>query len=157
VQSYTVHYRFSQKFSVPAKDAFAWAIDYDAEDINLMGLNGRREIDRIDRFTLILDDTFFAGGKTTKKRRLIRLFPELLTLTNTRLSGPNRYSQFLYQFVDEGKGRSRLDFSGAQVNRSRTRPAPSKIAALAREYSAADSALWVNLAEAMEKDLGARR
>jgi tRNA splicing ligase len=157
LQSYTVHYRFSQRFSVPAKDAFAWAIDYDTEDINLMGLNGKRDIERIDKYTLILDDTFFAGGRTTKKRRLIRLFPELLVLTNTRLSGPNRYSQFLYQFVDEGKGKSRLDFSGAQVNSSKTRPTPSRIAALGREYARADSALWFNLAEAMERDLGARR
>ena len=106
---YTVHYTFSQRFKVPAKDAYAWAVDYDAEDISLMGLNGRREIERIDRDTLILNDTFFAGGQTTKKKRLIRLFPELLTLTNTRLSGPNRYSQFLYRFVDEGTGKSRLD------------------------------------------------
>jgi hypothetical protein len=157
MQWFTVHYRFSQKFSVPASDAFAWAIDYDAEDISLMGLNGKREIERISKDTLILTDTFFAGGRTTTKRRLIRLFPELFMLTNTRLSGPNRFSQFIYQFVDEGKRRSRLDFTGAQVNKSKTRPPASKIAALGREYAAADSALWVNLAAAMEQDLGSRR
>ena len=156
MQWYTVHYEFSQRFSVPASDAYAWAIDYDAEDISLMGLNGKREIERIDKYTLILNDTFFAGGKTTKKKRLIRLFPELLMLTNTRLSGPNKFSQFVYQFVAEGKHRSRLRFTGAQVNKSKTRPSPSKIEALAREYAAADSALWVNLAAAMERDLGAR-
>jgi hypothetical protein len=157
LKCYTVHYKFSQRFSVPARDAYAWAIDYDAEDINLMGLNGKREIEHLDKDTLILDDTFFAGGKTTKKRRLIRLFPELLTLTNTRLSGPNRYSQFIYQFVEEGKNKSRLEFTGAQVNRSKARPPPSKTAAMASEYARADSALWVKLAEEMKTDLGARR
>ncbi|MGA2198652.1 MAG: hypothetical protein ABSG45_01810 [Nitrososphaerales archaeon] len=154
---YTVHYRFSQRFSFPVQDAYAWAIDYDAGDLALMGLDGKREIERIDVDTLVLNDTFFAAGRTTKKRRLVRLFPELLMLTNTRLSGPNKHSQFIYQFVAEGKKRSRLDFTGAQVERSRTRPSTSKIAALASEYASVDSALWVNLAEAMRKDLGVQQ
>jgi hypothetical protein len=155
--SYTVHYRFSQSFPFPAEDAFAWAADYDAGDLALMGLDGRREIERIDRDTVVLNDIFFAAGRTTKKRRLIRIFPELLMLTNTRLSASNKHSQFIYQFVAEGKKRSRLDFTGAQVERSKTGPSPSKIEALASDYARVDSALWVNLAEAMGKDLGVRR
>jgi hypothetical protein len=155
--SYTVHYRFSQSFPFPAEDAFAWAADYDAGDLALMGLDGRREIERIDRDTVVLNDIFFAAGRTTKKRRLIRIFPELLMLTNTRLSASNKHSQFIYQFVAEGKKGSRLDFTGAQVERSKTRPSPSKIATLASEYARVDSALWVNLAEAMGKDLGVRQ
>lgn len=154
---YTVHYRFSQRFPFPLQDAYDWATDYGKDDIGLMGLQGERKIDRIDKDTLVLNDAFFAHGRTTKKRRLVRIFPELHMLTNTRLSGPNKHSQFLYQFVEEGKNGSRLDFTGARVNRSKARPTPSKIAALAEQYASEDSVLWVNLAEAMERDLRARR
>ena len=154
---YTVHYKFSQRFPFSAEDAYGWSVDYDSDDFSLMGLDGRREIERIDQDTLILDDTIFANGRTAKKRRLIRLFPELLTLTNTRLSSPNKHSQFIYQFVAEGEGGSHLDFTGAQVNKSERRPTPAKIAALASEYTRVDSSLWVSLAAAMEKDLAGRR
>ena len=154
---YTVHYRFSQSFPFSAQDAYGWSADYDPDDFGRMGLDGRRKIERIDQDTLILDDTTFADGRTTRKRRLIRLFPELLTLTNTRLSSPNKHSQFIYQFVAEGRDGSRLDFTGAQVNESERRPTPAKIAALASEYARIDSGLWVSLARAMEKDLAGRR
>ncbi len=152
---YTVHYRFSQSFPFPVKDAYDWATDYDTDDIGLMGMDGKREIERLDGDTLILNDTFFSKGRTTKKRRLVRLFPELMMLTNTRLTGAIKHSQFIYQFVAEGDSRSRLDFTGAQVNRSSTRPTAKKVAAQAAEYAKVDSALWVNLAKAMQEDLGA--
>jgi hypothetical protein len=154
---YTIHYRFSQSFPFSARDAYSWAVDYDPDDFGRMGLDGRREIERLDQDTLILDDTIFADGRTVRKRRLIRLFPELLMLTNTRLSSPNKHSQFIYQFVEEGRDGSRLEFTGAQVNHSERRPTPKKMAALASEYTRIDSGLWVNLARAMEKDLAGRR
>jgi hypothetical protein len=122
-----------------------------------MGFQGKREIERADSDTLILYDTFFSDGRTTKKKRLVRIFPELLMLTNTRLAGPMKHSQFVYQFVAEGKNRSRLDFTGAQVQRSAKRPSPAKIAALSTQYAKEDSVLWVNLAKAMQNDLGAQR
>jgi hypothetical protein len=153
---YTVHYRFSQSFPFSPQDAYAWAADYDPDDFTLMGKDGRRRIQRIDQDTLILDDTVFEDGRTTRKRRLIRLFPELLTLTNTRLSSPNKHSQFIYQFVAEGEGGSRLEFTGAQVNEAERRPTPAKIAALAEEYTRVDSGLWVHLTRAMGKDLAGR-
>jgi len=68
-----------------------------------------------------------------------------------------KHSQFVYQFVAEGKNRSRLDFTGAQVQRSAKRPSPAKIAALSTQYAKEDSVLWVNLAKAMQNDLGAQR
>jgi hypothetical protein len=154
---YTVHYRFSQSFPFPVEEAFAWASDYDPGDIRLMGKEGTREIERIDEDTLVLDDTIVNGNGTVRKRRLVRLFPELHALTNTRLSGPNRHSQFIYQFLAEGEKGSRLEFTGAQVNRAATRPSPADVAALAEVYATEDSGLWVNLAEAMKKDLGPRR
>src|SRR5271169_1663514 len=107
---YTVHYGFSQRFPFPVEDAFAWSSDYGTGDLALMGFQGKREIERIDKDTLVVNDTFFADGRTTKKKRLVRFFPELHLLTNTRLSSPNKHSQFIYQFVAEGKNMSRLDF-----------------------------------------------
>lgn len=155
--SYTVHYRFSQRFPFPLEDAWRWSTDYDEDDIRRLGLKGKREIERIDDDTLVLNDTYFGDGRTTKRRRLVRIYPELHLLTNTRLSSTNKHSQFIYQFVAEGKNRSRLDFTGAQVNSSRVRPTQSKIEALAREYAEADSKIWVNLAAEMKRDLSARR
>ena len=104
---YTVHYKFSQSFPFPVQAAYDWATDYDEEDLSLMGLQGKREIERVDGDTLVLYDTFFSDGRTTKKKRLVRLFPELLMLTNTRLAGPMKHSQFIYQFVAEGRTGSR--------------------------------------------------
>jgi len=153
---FTVHYKFSQTFPFSVRAAYDWSTDYDEEDLSLMGLQGKREIERVDADTLVLHDTFFSDGRTTKKKRLVRMFPELLILTNTRLAGPMKHSQFIYQFVAEGTNGSRLDFTGAQVERSSKRPSPAKIAALSSQYAKEDSALWVNLAKAMEKDLGAR-
>jgi len=153
---YTVHYKFSQRFPFPVQAAYDWSTDYDEEDLSLMGFQGKRKIERVDSDTLVLYDTFFSGGRTTKKKRLVRMFPELLMLKNTRLAGPMKHSQFIYQFVAEGKTGSRLDFTGAQVERSVKRPSPAKIASLASEYAREDSVLWVNLAKAMEMDLGAR-
>ncbi len=153
---YTVHYSFSQRFKFPLQEAWRWSTDYDENDIALTGQNGKREIERLNQDTLVLTDSYYTDGRTTTKRRLIRLFPELHMLTNTRLSSANRHSQFIYQFVSEGRNRSRLDFTGAQVNRSRNKPAASKVAALAGEYERFDSRIWVNLAAAMEKDLAGR-
>ena len=154
---YTVHYGFRQRFPFSVEEAYAWSVDYDENDISLMGLSGKREMERVNDDTFVLSDTFYGGGGTKTKRRLVRLFPELFMLTNTRLTGANRHSQFIYQFVSEGKNRSRLEFTGAQVNEAKRKPASSRIAALAREYERTDSAIWVNLAEAMKRDLGARR
>jgi hypothetical protein len=153
--SYSVHYNFSQRFDFPARAAYDWSMDYRTDDIERMGKRGTRKIQRINDDTLVLTDTFFLDkGERVSKRRLIRMYPELLTMVNTRLSADGLHSQFVYQFVDEGQGRSRLDFRGAQVFYGE-KPAPSKIAALAKEMAKEDSAIWVTFAKAMKDDLSA--
>ncbi len=154
--SYSVHYKFSQRFGFPARDAYNWSMDYRSDDIERMGERGTRRIRRINDDTLVLTDTLFSdkGGRVSK-RRLIRMYPELLTMVNTRLSADGIHSQFIYQFVDEGEGRSRLDFTGAQVFYGE-KPTASKLESLAREMAKEDSAVWVRLAAAMKNDLGAR-
>ena len=155
--SYSVHYGFSQPFEVPARDAYEWSMDYRPDDIERMGKRGTRRIRRINEDTLVITDTFLQddGGRVVK-RRLVRMYPELLTMVNTRLSADGLHSQFIYAFVEDGEGRSRLNFTGAQVFYGK-RPSASRIASLAKEMAREDSAIWVRLAAAMEGDLGTSR
>lgn len=151
--SFSVYYTFSQEFDFPAKDAFDWSMDYKEDDLERMGLRGSRKIERLNDETLVVTDTYFGRGKRISKRRLIRIYPELLTMVNTRISEANRYSQFIYKFVPLDNSRSRLDFSGSHVFYERN-PGPSKIKSLANKMASEDSTIWKNLARAMKEDLG---
>ncbi len=150
----TVEFEFSQRFKVPAREAYAWATDYRPDDWTLMGRRGRRRIDRVCDNTLVLTDTVEApGGQRVTKKRHIRLYPERLTWINTHLSGPNRHSQFLYEITPDGRSASRLRFTGREVRKAGPMTA-RQIAALAADERKADAALWKRLARAMEADLG---
>jgi len=151
--SYSVHYKFSQHFNFPAKEAYRWCTDYQPDDIALMGAKGKRQIQRINDDTFVLTDTFFGDGGKTVKKRLVRLYPECLFWTNTRLSADGRHSQFLYQIIPDGKKGSRLDFTGSQVYYDDKKPTPARIASMAEELAKEDSLGWKSLAKAMEKDL----
>lgn len=153
MKSYSVHYKFSQHFNFPAQDAYRWCTDYQTDDIALMGVRGKRQIQRINEDTLVLTDTFLTDGGEKTKKRLVRIYPECLFWTNTRLSADGRHSQFLYQIVPEGDKGSRLDFTGSQVYYDNERPTSARIASLASELAKEDSSLWRSLAKAMEKDL----
>ncbi|MDA4121754.1 MAG: hypothetical protein OK456_01085 [Thaumarchaeota archaeon] len=152
--SYSVHYSFVQRFKFTAKEAYEWSMDYRADDFELMGKSATRKIDHINNDTIMLTDAFLQEkGRPVVKRRLIRMYPELLMMVNTRVSADNIHSQFLYQFEDDPKGGSLLRFTGSHVFYGR-RPTQAKIAALASEMKKEDSGIWVNLNEAMNKDLG---
>lgn len=103
----------------------------------------------------VLTDTLFKtdGTKVTKKK-LVRTFPDRLTWTNTHLSGPNRYSQVLYQLVAEGPNRSRLDYMGQHVE-GRTL-AGLELQNLVARVRRDDITIWKNLASAIGKDLRTR-
>lgn len=154
---YTVHYRFSQRFPFPGRDAYVWSTDFRGDDIPLTGRRGTREVERLDESTLILTDTLKEGGKSETKVRLVRLYPDILTWTNTRLSETGKHSQFLYQIVPEGVKASRLEFTGAQIDEAARLPTKSELAAIGKSYAETDALIWVRLAEAMESDLGPRR
>ncbi|MGA2573304.1 MAG: hypothetical protein ABSF36_03720 [Candidatus Methanomethylicaceae archaeon] len=151
--AYSVHYKFSQHFNFPAQDAYRWCTDYQTDDIVLMGSKGKRQIQRINDDTLVLTDTLFGKERKTVKKRLVRLYPECLFWTNTRLSADGRHSQFLYQIVPDGEKGSRLDFTGSQVYYNSKKPTPVRIALMANELAKEDSLGWKSLAKAMEKDL----
>src|SRR5271169_5857451 len=153
---YAVSYSFIQRFPFPAKDVYDWCVDYRSDDYGRMGEEGTRKVRRVDEDTLMLDDTVVTDGKAKSKSRLIKLYPDLLTWTNTRVSAAGRHSQFLYRIVPEGSKRSRLEFTGSQVNEAKRKPSPSRIAALSAEEAKTDSRAWVLLANELKSDLSGR-
>ncbi len=154
--SYTVHFGFSQRFPFPAAEAYRWCTDYDAGDIALEGMKGSRRIEWTDDATVILTDEVDTGSAKTTKVKVVRLYPKLLMWTNTRVSDPGKYSQFIYQIVSEGENASRLDYNGAQIEEGKKIPSPSEIAAMSKKLMEEDSQAWVNLAAAMKKDITRR-
>jgi len=151
VSSYSVHFKFSQHFDFPPERAYRWCTDYDPGDIKLQGSEGVRRTRWINEDTVLLTDVNFTGEGKVAKRKLVRLYPERLSWTNTRISSEGRHSQFLYEIVAE-KGGSRLDFTGSQVFPGR-KPSSAKLAAMAEDLRKEDSSTWRNLARAMAKDL----
>jgi len=119
-----------------------------------MGINGKRRVIRINENTLVLADTMFEKGEKVTKRRLVKLYPERLFWTNTRLSVDGRYSQFLYKIVPEGDSHSRLDFIGSQIYYGSAKPSQAEMDRASQELAECDSSIWRYLATAMEKDLG---
>jgi hypothetical protein len=151
--SYTVHFGFSQRFPFPAAEAYEWCTDYDPGDIALEGMKGVRRAEWTDDDTVILTDTVDSDGRKTTKAKVVRLYPELLMWTNTRISDPGKYSQFIYQIISEGENASRLDYNGAQIEEAEKIPSSSEIATMSKKLTEEDSQAWVNLAAAMKKDL----
>lgn len=155
--SYSIRYRFSQPFNFPAETAYQWCTDFAPDDWGRMGKEGTRKIKRINEDTLILTDTVITGeGKGRRpvtKQRLVRLNSDRMAWTNTHLTGPNKHSQFWYHIVEEAEDRSRLDFTGLQINYDGKRRSPKGIEEMAAELRADDSRGWKLLAKEMQRDL----
>ena len=151
--SHTIHFGFSQRFPFPAAEAYEWCTDYDAGDIALEGMKGVRRVEWTDDATVILTDTVDVDGGKITKTKVVRLYPELLLWTNTRISDPGKYTQFIYQIVSDGENASRLDYNGAQIEEAEKVPSPPEIAAMSKKLTEEDSLAWVNLAAAMKKDM----
>lgn len=147
-----IRYSFVQRFSVPVEDAFRWSLDYDSDDFALMGVEGRRKINKLADDTFILED----GRRTEKgwveKTRLIRINPDRHSFSNTHIGGPTLHSQFWYEFLPEGRGRSRLEFTGLLLYPSEKKLPSEQAARIAAEEKKGDSKIWKNLAKAMESD-----
>lgn len=150
-----IDYRFSQRFAVPAAEAYAWATDYTSGDIEILGFRGRRKVEELCRGAFLLTDTIVRDdGTRVVKRKLVRLYPERLSYVNTHIAGPNKYSQFFYEMVPEGKNASRLDFTGREVLPLERQPGARERAAMARRIRGEDAAMWKRIARAMARDLG---
>jgi len=119
-----------------------------------MHQNGKREIAHLTESTIVLTDTFYNKKETIKKNKLIQLYQERLSWTNTHLSGPNKYSQFLYEIKPENEGTSRLNYIGLQMEYKLTKLSKKDKEAREKEQMNEDAAIWKIIAKEMEKELG---
>jgi len=146
-------YRFTVLLPAPPDAAYRWATDFRPDDPERLGQVGVRRIERLAPDALILTDTVRDGRATVTKSRLVRLMPERRSWTNTHLTGSRRHSQFLYEISAAGRGRSRLTFTGLQIESAARPPSPRAIATRARSVAREDAAAWRRLARAMGRDL----
>jgi hypothetical protein len=143
----TVRYHFTQTFAVSAKSAFDWCTSFDSKDYLLMGEEGvERQITRVGDATIILKDIF----PVFQKEKLVQLYPDQLSWISTHLSGPNKYSQFLYQITPKGKDASVLHFTALHLEYD-AKAADAKT--LADRLCREDAVAWTFLAEAMANEL----
>ncbi len=144
-----VMYHFSQRFVVSAQKAFDWCTDFESKDHVLMGdRNAERHISRITARTIILKDTFYLPTGTVQKQKLVQIYPEQLSWISTHLTGPNKYSQFLYKIIAQSKGYSTLNFTALHLEYHEKVNAKLLADRLCKE----DAAVWKLLAKAMARD-----
>jgi hypothetical protein len=115
--------------------------------------DAERSITRVADCTVLLTDTFPIEGGTVEKQKVVQLYPDQMFWTSTHLTGPNKYSQFLYQISAEGDNASRLDFKANHLEHSGENLGKASIKLLAEKLCKEDSEAWRLLAKAMEKDL----
>ena len=113
-----------------------------------------RQITRVTDTTIILTDLFHTIKGNVEKQKLVQLYPDSLRWVSTHLTGPNKYSQFIYEISAEGRGSSRLDFTALHLEYEKGNLDSEAIKALADKLKKEDSAAWKLLAKAMIKELG---
>jgi hypothetical protein len=150
-----VRYHFRQPFKIPARQAYAWCTSFEPDDHTLLGIkNAQRKITRLTDQTIILNDSFQAPNGYIKKQKLVQLYPDCLTWTATHITGPNKYSQFLYKISADDENVSHLDFTANHLEYENEGPAKKEVALLAEKLCREDAEMWRLFAAAMEKDLG---
>ena len=153
---YSIRYRFSQRFSVSAREAYDWCTNYDPHDHALMGDEAaERQITRVAKDVVVLTDVFHVETGAVEKQKVVQLYPDRLCWVSTHLTGPNRYSQFIYEISAEGEDTSRLDFTALHLEYEKLDREGSKT--LADKLKEEDSAAWKLLAAAMAIELGSTR
>ena len=157
MRAYSVKYDFNQRFSVPARQAFNWCIDYQPSDLSLMNESGTRRIQKLNEDTILLKETTRQNEKAVTKTKLVRINKTSMSWTNTHVSGPNMHSQFLYSIVPEGKRASRLFFTGLLLCYSAKHLSKGALGHLAKSERRVDSMAWKHLAKAMERDFHRNR
>ncbi|MDA4116525.1 MAG: hypothetical protein OK442_08230 [Thaumarchaeota archaeon] len=153
----STRYEFSQRFNVPAVQAFAWCTDYDSKDHNLMGLRGFRKVTRISDDTVILEDTLYPEGKAVTKKKIVKIDKERMTYFNFHTTGANKNSLYFYRIIPDGESKSRLEYTGYELTYPKKAPSKKQLAATAEADGAARTKEWGLLADAMEKELRGKR
>ena len=113
-----------------------------------------RQITHLTDATIILTDTFHTSNGRVEKQKLVQLYPDRLSWISTHLTGPNKYSQFIYEISAEGNSISRLGFTALHLEYGKESLDSEGIKSLAAKLQEADSAVWKRLAKAMAKELG---
>jgi hypothetical protein len=150
----TIRYHFSQGFAVSAHDAYIWCTDFTPQDNALMGEdNVKRQVIRLTYNTVVLKEVFQTNSGNIEKHKLVQLYPERLSWISTHLTGPNKYSQFIYEISAEGNNASRLNFMAAHMLNEKEIIIESDSKLLANELCNYDSKIWILFAKAMEKEL----
>jgi hypothetical protein len=116
--------------------------------------HAERHITHITDSTIILKDVFSSTLGKTEKQKLVQLYPSKLSWTSTHLTGPNKYSQFLYVISPKGKDTSVLDFTGLHLDYEEKTLDKAEAESLAHRLCKDDSNAWKFLAKAMAKELG---
>jgi hypothetical protein len=151
----TVRYHFTQRFGISAQKAFDWCTSFSSEDQELMGeKNAQRKVMCLAEDTFILKDTFQIKSGFTTKKKLVQTYPDQMFWTSTHLTGPNKYSQFLYQISSEGDNSSRLDFTALHLNYEKENLDKAEVKLLSDRLCKEDSEAWKLLAQVMEKEFG---
>lgn len=76
-------------------------------------------------------------------------------MDNTHLSGPNKYSQFLYEIKPENEGLSKLNYIGLQMEHKKPiKLGKKEIEDREIEQMNQDASVWKIIAKEMEKELG---
>jgi len=150
----SIRYCLSQRFYVSAREAYDWCTDYSAQDHALMGNEAaERQVTRLAEDTVVLTDIFHVGTGEVEKQKLVQFYPDRLCWIATHLTGPHKYSQFIYEISAEGNGASRLDFTALHLEYEE-KLGSEALESLAVKLKAADSKVWKLLAKAMTKYLG---
>jgi hypothetical protein len=113
--------------------------------------NAERQVKPITEGTVILTDVFHANGHV-EKQKLVQLYPDQLCWISTHLTGPHKYSQFIYEISEEGESASRLDFIGLHLEYDENLD-EADIKLLEEKLRKEDSRVWKLLAKAMAKEL----
>jgi hypothetical protein len=112
-----------------------------------------RQITHIAESTIILTDIFHTGKGNVEKQKLVQLYPDRSFWVSTHLTGPNKYSQFIYEISAEGNCASRLYFTALHLEYEEEKLNREDIKSLADKLKKEDSKTWKLLAKAMTKEL----
>jgi hypothetical protein len=146
-----VRYDFYQHFAISAHKAYQWCTDFTHEDHALMGEDKiERQVTHLTDTTVILKETLHTNERNVEKQKLVQLYPNRLCWISTHLTGPNKYSQFIYEVTAEGKSASRLNFTALHIQHEAT--PKENVDLLAEKLCNYDSNVWKLLAQAMEKE-----
>lgn len=149
----TARYRFRKNLRVPARGAYAWLTDFGADDLELMGSQGRREAFRLTPDVYLLIDHIRRAGRPVRKTKLVHLYPEDFSWISTYIGGPSNRSQFLYQIEAVGPRRSRFTFTGLHMEHGSDAPQGAKLAQYSRQLQVEDSATWTRIVRELHRAL----